>query len=76
MEQLPLEDPDVILQQHQARVRNQLHSERSKAPKRTGPPNHQLQVGHLVYLPYDHDKTQPRNRYLYSRLYSKAVVFC
>ena len=64
MEQLPLEDRDVILQQHQARVQNHPHSERSKAPKQIVPPNPRLGVGDLVYLPFDHDKTQPRNRYL------------
>ena len=63
MEQLPREDRDVILQQHQTRVRNHPHSERSKAPKQTVAPNPRLQVGDLVYLPLDHDKTQPRNQY-------------
>ena len=61
---IPLEDRDATLQQHQARVQNHPHSERSKAPKQIVPPNPRLRVGDLVYLPFDHDKTQPRNRYL------------
>ena len=64
MEQLPLEDRDVILQQYQTRMRNHPHSERFKAPKQIVAPNPRLQVGDLVYLPLDHDKTQHRNRYL------------
>ena len=53
-----------ILQQHQARVQNHPHSERSKVPKQLVPPNPRLRAGDLVYLPFDHNKTQPRNRYL------------
>ena len=49
LEQLPLEDRDVILQQHQARMQNHPHSERSKAPKQIVPPNPRLRVGDLVY---------------------------
>ncbi len=62
-EQLPLEDREIILNQHQTRQRNHPYSEKSKTSKRSMPIP-QLKVGDLVYLPSDHDKTQPRNRYL------------
>ena len=62
-EQLPLEDREIILNQHQTRQRNHPYSEKSKTSKRSTPIP-QLKVGDLVYLPSDHDKTQPRNRYL------------
>ena len=63
-EQISLEDRDVIINQHQARQRNHPYSERSKNLKTLGKSESGTNVGDLVYLPAEHDKTEPRHRYL------------
>ena len=63
-EQLPLEDRDIIINQHKTRQRNHPYSERSKNTKTVDKSTSQIHVGDLIYLPAEHDKTQPRNRYL------------
>ena len=63
-DQLPVSDRDVILKQHLQRKTNHPHSQNSKNRTRTwmNPPT--VNVGDLVYLVGDRDKTQPRSRYL------------
>ena len=63
-EQLPISDRDTILEQHRQRKRNHPYSERSKnmTSSCSIPPT--INVGDLVYLCTDRDRTQPRNRYL------------
>ena len=63
-EQLPLEDRDIIINQHKTRQRNHPYSERSKNTKTVDKSTSQIHVGDLIYLPAEHDMTQPRNRYL------------
>ena len=41
-----------------------IHSERSKTPSGKVAPSTQVEVGDLVYLYSDHDKTHARSRYL------------
>ncbi|CAB3998268.1 Retrovirus-related Pol poly from transposon opus [Paramuricea clavata] len=63
-EQLPLEDRDIIINQHKTCRRNHPYSGRSKNTKTVGKSTSQIHVGDLIYLPAEHDKTQPLNRYL------------
>jgi hypothetical protein len=62
--QLPIEDRDLILQQHNAKLTNHPHSEKSKAPsgRVAIPPN--SSVGDLIYLTSDRNKSCARDRYL------------
>ena len=63
-EQLPINDREVILQQHQRRSINHSNSERSKAGGKNALPSPKVQVGSLVYLYMDSDKTAARQRYM------------
>ena len=62
--QIPLKDQDLILQQHELRKANHPHSEKSKAPLKDRAKSHSLQVGDLVYLYSDRNKSCARDRYL------------
>ena len=62
--QLPIKDRDVILQQHERRKANNRSSERSKAGGKAALPSPKVQVGSLVYLYGDRDKTAARQRYI------------
>ena len=63
-DQLPISDRNIIINQHKQRQKNHPYSERSKNWKKnaTNPPN--INVGDLVYLHSDRDKTHTRSRYL------------
>ena len=63
-EQLPLNDYDLINQQHEQRTINHPYSEKSKAPKGVVNPSPSLRVGDLVYLYRDRDKNKARDRYI------------
>ena len=64
-EQIPVNDKDVIIAQHNRRLANHGPSVKSKAPTRPPPlPDTDIQVGDLVYLQTDRSKTQSRHRYL------------
>ena len=65
-QQIPFSDLQMIQSQHQLRTTNHPYSERSKAPLRPAAPTPQLEVGDLVYLYSDRDKTRARDRYLVS----------
>ena len=63
-DQLPVSDREIILKQHLQRKTNHPHSQKSKTRSRAWivPPT--VNVGDLVYLATDRDKTQSRSRYL------------
>ena len=60
----PISDRDIISDQHKQRIQNDPYSERCKDLTRTYSTPKSISVGDLVFLPADHDKTQPRSRYL------------
>lgn len=62
--QLPMADEELIRQQHIERLRNHPHSEKSKAPHGRIPDPVSVEVGHLVYLHVDRNKSCGRDRYL------------
>jgi len=62
--QIPISDRTLISEQHTLRSQNHLHSERSKAPKSICPPRAEVNIGDLVYIWSDKNKSQARDRYL------------
>jgi hypothetical protein len=62
--QLPIADRQLILSQHHDRVQNHPASSRSKAHVKVPTSEPPLQVGDLVNLKGDRDKTKARDRYL------------
>ena len=62
--QLPVNDRHLIQDQHSSRNVNHDYSERSKCPKGTYAPSPSLEVGDIVYLTGDRNKTRARDRYL------------
>ena len=62
--QIPLTDLDVILKQHEQRLSNHPLSEKSKNPLQKPFCQHNLEVGDIVYLNSDRNKSKARNRYL------------
>ena len=63
-EQLPLSDYDLILGKHEQRSTNHAPSEKSKNPRGLVPNTPSLQVGDIVYLISDKDKSRARDRYI------------
>ena len=63
-QQLPLADDHLIALQHEQRLSNHPHSERSKAPLHNRRPTPLIDVGDLVYLHSDRNKSRARDRYL------------
>ena len=63
-EQLPLSDYDLILGKHEQRSTNHASSEKSKNPRGLVPNTPSLQVGDIVYLISDKDKSRARDRYI------------
>ena len=62
--QIPISDRDVIIDKHLRREQNHDYSEKSKAPKGSTVKSPALDVGDLVYLYSDRNKTRARDRYL------------
>ena len=65
--QLPIKDSDIIISQHQQRVKNHPHSERAKmkgVPQGRTILSDQISIGDLIYLKGDHNKSQARDIYL------------
>ncbi|VDI46836.1 Hypothetical predicted protein [Mytilus galloprovincialis] len=62
--QIPLTDQNLIQRQHELRKSNHSYSEISKAPSGALPETPHLEVGDLVYLYNDRNKTCARDRYL------------
>ena len=63
-EQLPLTDYNLIRQQHRLRNANHAHSEMSKSPGGALPKSQHIDVGDIVYLYADRNKTRSRCRYI------------
>jgi hypothetical protein len=63
-QQIPFSDQQMIQSQHQLRKANHPYSERSKAPSGSVATPASVEVGDLVYLYADRDKTHARSRYL------------
>ena len=63
-QQLPLADDHLIALQHEQRLSNHPHSERSKAPLHNRRPTPLIDVGDLAYLHSDRNKSRARDRYL------------
>jgi hypothetical protein len=63
-DQLPICDRKVIQEQHLQRKQDNPYSEKSKNRNRNGSASPTINVGDLVYLVAERDKTQPRSRYL------------
>ena len=63
-EQLPIEDRQIILNQHEARLKNHGPSARSKAHGQGPDPPCTFNLGDLVYLYEDRDKNKARDKYL------------
>ena len=62
--QIPLQDQVIILRQHEQRLANHPHNEKSKAPAAKRRLAGDISVGDLVYLYSDRNKTRARDRYL------------
>ena len=62
--QLPIQDYDVILEQHHQRRQNHPYSEKAKNPGMRSPGVTPIDIGDLVYLHSDGDKSRARSRYL------------
>ena len=60
--QLPVNDQQVIKAQHDRRISNHRHSEKSKGGRCPSCPS--VQIGDIVYLHTDRNKSQARRRYL------------
>ena len=71
--QLPLADDCLIALQHKQRLSNHPHSECSKAPLQQRRPTPLIDVGDLVYLHSDLNKSRARDRYL---VVATAPPFC
>ena len=63
-EQIPLKDHDLIVRQHNKRMKNHPHSEKSKAPRAQRAKECPVEIGDIVYLHNDRNKNHTRNRYL------------
>ena len=63
-EQLPIGDREIILQQHKARLQNHPLSSLSKAHGRYHVGSAEFQVGDLVHLKREKDKTRVRDKYM------------
>jgi hypothetical protein len=62
--QLPVNDQNLIADQHRQRLSNHPSSEQSKAPHAPRSPVPNIEVGDLVYLYKDRDKLKARDRYI------------
>lgn len=62
--QIPLADLDLITKQHALRTANHKYSEKSKTPSGRQQPLNSLNVGDLIYLYADRNKSSARDRYL------------
>ncbi|CAC5413331.1 unnamed protein product [Mytilus coruscus] len=62
--QIPLTDQKLIIAQHEQRLKNHPHSEKAKCPAGKLPVCPDLEIGDIVYLKCDLNKTKSRDRYL------------
>ena len=62
--QLPMSDEDLLTKQHDQRLINHPHGMKSKAPLALPRPTPGNEVGDLVYIHSDRNKSRTRDRYL------------
>ncbi|VDI17778.1 Hypothetical predicted protein [Mytilus galloprovincialis] len=62
--QIPLTDQNLIIAQHEQRLKNHPHSEKTKCPSGKLPVCPDLEIGDIVYLRCDLNKTKSPDRYL------------
>ncbi|CAG2213632.1 unnamed protein product [Mytilus edulis] len=62
--QIPLTDQNLIIAQHEQRLKNHPHSEKTKCPSGKLPVCPDLEIGDIVYLRCDLNKTKSRDRHL------------
>lgn len=62
--QIPFTDQHLILEQQRLRTANHPHSEHAKDPGKMPPLDTAVEIGDLVYLHADRNKTRSGNRYL------------
>ena len=62
--QLPMSYEDLITKQHDQRLINHPYSMKSKAPLALPRPSPSIEVGDLVYIHSDRNKSRARDRYL------------
>ena len=62
--QIPLTDQNIIIAQHEHRLKNHPHSEKTKCPSGKLPVCPDLEIGDIGYLRCDLNKTKSRDRYL------------
>ena len=62
--QIPLTDQNLIIAQHEQRLKNHPHSEKAKCPSGKLPVSPEIEIGDIVYLRCDGNKTKSRDRYL------------
>ena len=66
--QLPMSDHHLIAGQHDQRLTNHPHSAKSKAPLAQPRPTCRIEVGDLVYIHSDRNKSRARDRYLVTQV--------
>ena len=74
--QLPMSDEDLITKQHDQRLINHPHSMKSKAPMALPRPTPGIEVGDLVYIHSDRNKSRARDRYLVIKKEGSSVPSC
>ena len=73
-QQLPLNDQELIAEQHSIREQNHLPSAKSKACGKQPPPERNIHVGNLVYLCSDKNKNKSRDKYLVTRVHGNSCM--
>ena len=63
-DQIPVTDMDLIIEQHEAKLKNHQYSERAKAPCKDMRPDAEVDVGDIVYVHNDASKLKARDRYI------------
>ena len=63
-EQMPISDRENLIRQHTLRAQNHPSSEKSKHKSKKSATSYNIDVGDLVYLYSDKDKSRARSRYL------------
>ncbi len=72
--QLPIDDQDVILNQHRSRRANHSPSAKSKSKGGPAPPYRNITIGSLVYLNMDKDKNKKRDKYIIADILPDSYI--
>ncbi len=71
--QLPVEDNDLISQQHSARLGNHTSSAKSKLQGRAPGTSFNIGIGNLVYLQQERNTTKPRDKYIITNIHEDGM---